>query len=188
MKKTSLGLALALLATVTMLAATPDKWLHIKVDNTGDKTERVRVNVPLDFLEKVIPAINQEHLHAGHLHLGQAKVNDVDLRVVLEAVRSSKDNEFVTVESDHENVRVAKQGGYLVIKVAENKRPNKKESKVDVSVPISVVEALLSGDKGELDLVGAIRALAEHGDTVLVTVSDGTNNVRIWVDSQSSAQ
>lgn len=187
MKKTILAVGILLLATSMALAATADKWLHIKVDNTGDKTERVRVNIPLDLAEKILPAINKNNLHAGKVRLGEAKINDIDLRTVLDAIRTSKDNEFVTVDSDHEKVRVAKQGGYLVVKVTDEKH-KQKEQKVDISIPFSVVEALLSGDKNELDLVGSIRALAAHGDTVLVTVTDGTSNVRIWVDSQNAAQ
>lgn len=187
MKRVCLALGIAVLTVSTWMAATPDKWLHIKVDNTGDKTDRVRVNVPLDLIEKILPAINKDHLQAGHIRLGEAKLNDIDLRTVLEAVKTSKDNEFVTVDSDKEKVRVAKQNGYLLIKVTET-RQTKKENRVDISIPFSVVDALLSTGKNELDLVGAVRALAAHGDTVLVTVSDGTSNVRIWVDSQSAAQ
>lgn len=187
MKKTCLALAVLLLSASMLFAATAEKWLHIKVDNTGDKTERVRVNVPLELLEKVLPAINKNHLHAGRVRFGEAKINDVDLRTVMDALRNTKDQEFVTVDSDHEKVRVAKQSGYLVIKVTDQKH-KLREERVDISIPFPVVEALLSGPKDELDLLSAIRALSAHGDTVLVTVTDGTSNVRIWVDSQSTAQ
>lgn len=187
MKKTLLGLILLVLATSMVLAQTSDKWLHIKVDNEGDKTERVRVNIPLDLAEKILPAINKDHLHAGKVRIGQAKFNDIDLRAMLDAIRTAKDNEFVTVDSQHENVRVAKQGGNLIVKVNEL-RHGQKEQKVDISIPFTVIDALLSsGKKDELDLVAAVRALAAHGDTVLVTVTDGSNNVRIWVDSNAPA-
>jgi hypothetical protein len=187
MKKTLLGLVLLFLAVGMTVAQTTDKWLHVKVDNTGDKTERVRVNIPLDLAEKILPAIHKDHLQAGKLRLGEAKINDIDLRAMMDAIRSAKDNEFVTVDSQHANVRVAKQGGNLVVKVNETKQ-GRKEQKVDISIPFSVIDALFSsGNKGELDLVAAVRALAAHGDTVLVTVTDGSSNVRIWVDSVAPA-
>lgn len=185
MRKVALGLVILLVAVKILMAASPDRWLHIKVDNTGDKTERVRVNVPLDLAEKIIPAINNDKFQHGKIHCDMAKVNDIDLRAVLEALRDAKDNEFITVDSDHENVRVAKQAGNLVIKVKDEA---KKKQKVDISIPFTVVNALLSGPKDQLDLAAAVRALADHGDTVLVTVTDGTSNVRIWVDSKSVAE
>lgn len=53
---------------------------------------------------------------------------------------------------------------------------------------MSIVEALLSGAKDELDLAAAIRALSAHGDSILVTVEDGRNTVRVWVDSKNAGQ
>ncbi len=185
MRKTVLGFLIWMMMVGVALSAPADRWLHIKVDNTGDKTERVRVNVPLDLAEKILPAINQNHLQAGKIHLSEARINHIDLRAILDAIRNSKDNEFVTVDSDHENVRVAKQAGNLVIKASGQKRG---KQTVNVTIPLSVVDALLSGGKDELDLVAAVRALSAYGDAVLVTVTDGTSNVKIWVDSQSATQ
>jgi hypothetical protein len=187
MKKTLFGALILLLLASMTLAATADKWLHIKVDETGGKAERVRVNIPLDLAEKIMPAINQQNFHAGKIHFKEAKLDQIDMKAVLEALKTTKDNEFVTVDSNHENVRVAKQGGYLVIKV-NDKKNEKGEEKVDVRIPFSVIEALFSGPKNELALAGAVRALAAHGDTVLVSVTDGHSNVRIWVDSNPAAQ
>jgi hypothetical protein len=166
-----------------VLAAAADRWLHIRVDEAGPHGERVRVNIPMEVAEKVLPAIHTEDLHNGKVKVNEAEFDGVDLRVLLEAVRTTKDNEFVTVESDHENLRVAKAGGNLLIQVRENK-----VEKVDISVPLQVVEALLAGGKDELDLLGAIRALSAYGDVTLVTVQDESSKVRIWVDSQNASE
>lgn len=198
MKRTVLNLLVLLMMVGVAYSATADRWLHIKVDKTGEKAERVRVNIPLDLAEKILPAINQNNLQAGKIHIGEARMNDIDLRAVLDAIRTAKDNEFVTVDSDHGNVRVAKEGGNLVIRASgmRHAKPGKQDVKqqdvkkqdVNVTVPLAVIDALLSGGNGDLDLVGAIRALSAHGDAVLVTVTDGTSNVKIWVDSLSTAQ
>jgi hypothetical protein len=82
-------------------------------------------------------------------------------------------------------VRVAKAGGYLLVKVQEGKG---KSEKVDIKIPFSVVEALLSGEQDELDVLAAVRALSAHGDTELVTVTDKSETVRIWVDSKNSLE
>ncbi len=59
---------------------------------------------------------------------------------------------------------------------------------MDIKVPLTVVEALLSAGKDELDVLAAVRALAAHGDTELVTVKDDKNTVRIWVDSHNTSE
>ena len=177
-------------------AATSEKWLHVSVVSHDAKGETVRVNVPLSLAEAVLPAINKHKLHAGKVRINEFNVDGVDVRAVLNAVKSTRDGEFVTVESKEQTVRVVKEAGYLLVKVKEDrgerlgkdgeKRPARSE-RVDVKIPMTVVEALLSGDKNELDLVAAIRALAAHGDAVLVTVEDNQNSVKVWVDSKNTS-
>jgi hypothetical protein len=174
-----------------------DRWLHVSVIAKDVNGETVRVNVPLDLVEKVLPAISKDKLQAGKVHVREFEMNGVDIRAILEAVKNTKDGEFVTVDSRKQNVRVAKEAGYLVVKVRETKEARyaeksddkqtaPTEERVDVRVPMSVVEALLSGAKDELDLVAAVRALSKHGDSVLVTVEDRKNTVKVWVDSKNT--
>ena len=163
-----------------------DRWIHVRVVNKDSSGETVRVNVPLELAIKILPSINQRHLRGGRVHISEAHMdNDVDLRALLDAVRTSKDGEFVTVQSRENEVRVAKENGYLVAHVREHK--GDRQHRVEVRVPITVVNALLSGGKDELDLVAAIQALASQPDTELVTVQDDENTVRIWLDSKNTA-
>jgi len=165
-------------------AATGERWLHVKV--TGDpEGEVVRVNLPLSVAEKVLPAINTHELHAGRVTLHDAKINDVDLRALAEAVRSTPDSELVRVEDKDETVHIKKENGNLLVTV-RSKRGG--QENVDVKVPFPVVAALLSGPKDELDVLAAVKALETYGDTALVTVQDGSENVRIWVDSSNTAE
>src|SRR5437879_9873479 len=141
----------------------PDRWLHVRVDNQEGKGELVRINLPLSFPEKLPPTIKHDKLRNGKITVDQA--NGVDLRALLEAVRTTKDGEFITVQGTTGDVRVAKQGGYLLVHARENKDGSKK--RVEVRVPLTVVDALLSAGNNELDLVAGLRAL--QGDTELVT-------------------
>jgi hypothetical protein len=195
MKKVLLGLAVIFLARTGALAA--DRWVHVKVEEGGTQGETVRINLPLSLAEKVLPAIHTDKLCAGKVKVGKVDVHDLDLRAIMEALRTAPDNEFITVESRHENVRVAKAGGNLLIKVQENKETAgtkaKTETKtraetVNVTIPIPVVEALLSGAQDELDILAAVRALGAVGDTVLVSVDDQHSKVRIWVDSRNTME
>ncbi len=163
-----------------------ERWLHIRVDNQAAKGEMVRINLPLDLAEKVLPTIHNDKLHDGKVTIHQAEVHGVDLRALLEAVRSTRDGEFVTVQSTHSDVRVVKQSGYLLVHVREEKDAAKKH--VEIRVPMKVVDALLSTGTNELDLVAAIRALGQQGDTELVSVKDAKNTVRIWLDSKNTSE
>jgi len=177
-----------------------EQWIHVRVESKEDRGETVRVNVPIEMAEKVLPAIHQDNLRDGKVRIDCDKMNkDVDLRAILDAVRSSRDGEYVTVQSSENNVRVAKSGGYLYVHVTDKSDGKKSgaksgkagekdaghESKVEVKVPMKVVDALLSAGKDELDIVAALKALSAHGDTELVTVKDDENTVRVWVDSKN---
>jgi hypothetical protein len=178
------------------LAAAADRWVHVKVIETGEDGERVRVNIPLSLAEKVLPTINADTFHNGKVNVGEYTADKVDLRALLEAVRDAQDNEYVSVESSHQDIRVAKSGGFLLIKVqdltdAKGKTPEagerKRGSKVNIKVPFPVVNALLSGEKDELNVVAAIHALGDYQDLDLVSVTDENTTVRVWVDAKNVA-
>ena len=160
-----------------------DRWLHVRVDNTNSKGETVRVNVPLELAESVLPAINRDRLHNGKIRITRADCDGVDLRALLDAVRSAKDGEFVTVLNNESDVRVAKQDGHFLIHVLDKHKPNK--SQVEVKIPMKVVEAMFSAGKDELDLVAGLHALSFQGDTELVSVKSEDSTVRIWLDSKN---
>ena len=184
-----MGLALLTVAAPVPVspgqAAQSERWIHIRVENAEAKGEMVRVNVPLTLAERVLPTINNDRIHNGKLRINQANVNGVDLHALLDAVRSARDGEFVTVQGTTGDVRVAKNAGYLQVHVREVKEGTPK--RVEVRVPLTVVDALVSAGGNELDLVAGVRALATQGDTELATVKDGKSTVRIWLDSKNTA-
>ncbi|HLY62335.1 MAG TPA: hypothetical protein VKV95_16455 [Terriglobia bacterium] len=184
------GMVLAMAASV--MAAPPDQWIHVRVVSADAKGESVRVNIPMSFAEKILPTICAEKFHEGKVRFDD-HFNDVDLRTIFEAIKSTPDNEFVTVKSRDEDVHVAKSGGNLLIKVHERhnyKHGQKVEDgqNVDVKVPLVVVQALLSGKKDELDIMAGIRALSALGNVDLVNVNDGEQTVRVWTDTSSSSE
>jgi len=176
------------LLTGALIAAAPvlggEQYLHVKVQD-GAKGESVNVNVPLSMAEEIIPAISNKRLHDGCVTIRQADMNGIDVRTILDAVRAAPDNEFVTVREKDQSVRVAKRNGNIIVYV-RNRENN--DQRVDVTVPLTVVNALFATAKrDQLDIAAAIRALSSSGSTFLVTVQDASHNVRVWVDSQSAA-
>ncbi len=188
MKKVLTGVLLLIpfcgIAAATARAEEATRWIHVRVVSTEPDGEMVRVNVPVELAEQVLPAIHSHELREGKVTI-HGDINGVDLRQLYEAIRNAPDNEFVSVQSKKgEDVRIAKSKGYLTIKVREGKN----EESVDVQVPLPVVAALLSAGSDELDLVAGLKALKVYGDTELVTVKDKNETVRIWLDSKNTSE
>jgi hypothetical protein len=180
-------LAGALMAATTTVAAAGERYLHVKVED-AEKGESVNVNLPLSIAEKILPTVNKGNLHAGRVRISEADIDGIDIKAILDAIRTAPDNEFVTVKEKDQDVRVAKSNGNLVIQVRDNSNgKEKKGQKVDITVPMKVVDALFSTAKqNELDIAAAIRALDGAGEMLLVSVEDASQHVKIWVDSRNT--
>jgi len=179
----TLVFSMLFIALAAPLASAGDggRWLHISVDERHDN-ERVRVNLPLDLVEAVLPLIEADDFHRGRVRVDLDEIHEVDLPAILAAVRDAEDGEYVTVDSDDEKVRVAKEAGHLVI------RAHDRHEEVDIRIRLEVVDALLSGGPDELDLVAAVQALGSTAEGVeLVSVEGDDEQVRIWIDSKSTA-
>jgi hypothetical protein len=179
-----LAASMASSAAVPVFAAPPERYLHVRVLDSK-QGESVNVNVPLSLAEKILPTINKGELHNGHVTVGKMDMDGVDVRGILDAIRTTPDNEFVSVKQKDQDVRVAKSNGNLIVHVINHDKDNEK---VDVTVPLKVVDALFSTAKdNELDIAAALRTLSDAGDALLVTVQDATQHVRIWVDSKGDS-
>jgi hypothetical protein len=169
-------------------SASKERWLHVRVISSDAKGDTVRVNVPLELAEKVLPAINKNRLHEGKVKIDDSRVNDVDLRTIVDAIRGTKDGEFVTVQKDDCDIRVAKENNHLIVHVVDkgvHEKGEPRKSQVEIKVPMKVLDALFSAGKDELDLVAALHALSAQGDTELVSVKDHENTIRVWLDSKN---
>ena len=93
---------------------------------------------------------------------------NIDLVELWQAIQDVGDAEFVRVQTDDSDIRVVKEGDWLLIQTSEGSR-----SEVEVRFPLAVVDALFSGEPGELDLLAAVEALSIHGQGGdLVRVND----------------
>ena len=160
-----------------------DLWLHVSVD--GSDSERVRVNVPLQLVETVLPLIDDEDFSHGKIRIEGEDLSHEDIVAILRAVTDAEDGEYVTIEDGHDTVRVAKKDRHILVHVDE-KHPH--GDQVDIKMPVEVLEALVSGNDHELDIIAAVHALKNYtqGDLVTVMDDDGTE-VRIWIDDKNSS-
>jgi hypothetical protein len=178
-----MAISAAVLTTATLVyAVTTTRYLHVRVSNPTTH-ELVRVNVPLMLAEKVIPAINHGQLRDGKIQVGNFKCDKVNIRAILDALKTAPEGEFVTVQDTGNDVRVAKEHGQMVVHVMDKKE----KQNVDVTVPWEVAQALISDTQADqLNLEAAIRALEGVNDTTLVRVTGADENVRVWVDSKNT--
>lgn len=181
MRSTARRLAVGMLVvglSVGWTLAGSDLWLHVYVEEDGGSGETVRVNVPISLIEEILPLIEHENLKGGKVRLDDQDLEGLDLRALWEAVRDTEDGEFVRVQGEDENVRVAKTEGMLLVEVRGD------DEKVDIRVPLEVIDALFSSGTEELDILAALKALGRFPDHDVVSVDDGSSRVRVWIDDR----
>ncbi len=174
------------LSAAAVMAAPAGRWIHVRVESARGVSGNVTINVPIEMAAAVLPSIPADRNHHGKVSL-QASVNGMDLRAVLDAVRNSPDNVFVTLERHDKEVSVARSGADLLIKVAQ--KPNAEHhigKTVAIKIPIPVVRAMLADNSDEVDIGAGIRALTRQGD-VDVTLNSEKETVRVWTDTRTTS-
>ncbi len=183
--RTAMPLLVVLFAGSVLVANASERYLHVRV-SSSNKNEQVRINVPLALAEKLIPAIHSGQLRDGKICIGHLSANSINLKMILDALKTAPEGEFVTVQDNDNDVRVAKEHGQLVVHIVD--RGSKGKENVDVTIPWAVAMALSSdADGDQFNVEAAIKALEGAGDVTLVAVSSREETVRIWVDSSSTA-
>jgi hypothetical protein len=189
MRSKTMAMAALAVGTLTLAAAAAareparDLWLHINVHEAAGG--RVHVNLPIAVVEKAAALLPDDAHRSGRLRMGDHEMSAAQLRDLWRTVKDGPDATYVTVDEKDSKVRVAKSGRYLLIR-ADDAAP--KRSQVDVRIPVSVIEALLSRNDDQLDVGAAIQALARQGEGELVTVDDDHDTVRIWVDAAAESR
>ncbi len=183
MKRQALFAFLLLTLTFTAAAAA-DQWIHVKVESHDDD-ERVTVNLPFSLLNAAVAVIPEDVKAEGEIALDDLDLDWDELMALWSEIKDAPDSTFVTVETADEKVVVRKEGEFVLIKTTEHTEHG---ADVDVKFPLAVVDALLSGPEGTFDFAAALDALADFGPGELVTVRDGDDTVRVWIDDRNEAE
>ena len=181
---------LALAAATTAAAQTGAAWLHVRVEE-AKQASKVSVNLPMTVVEAILKASPEMIEKHGKVQFGEEHgLKMADIRKAWKALAQVGDAEFVTVESEDENVRVARKGDLVQVfvdakpKAGKEAKPGKAEE-VRVEVPVSLVDAFLSGEGEEGNFDAAIAELQKRrGD--IVRVKDDDSNVHVWIDEQNA--
>lgn len=153
-------------------------WLHIRVEEPR-REAKVSVNLPLSVVEAALKAAPERIVSDGKIHLGGHRhdLSLSDLRRLWTELRATGDAELVSVEDKNETVRIARAGSLVQIRVAKAGG----QEEVHVDLPVTLVDALLSGEGENVDLKAALAEVRKlRGD--VVRVKDDDSQVRIWID------
>lgn len=172
MLKVAVILAALPLALLALVAGTG--VLVVDVREAGPHGHHLVVPVPLVLAQAAaalaprgktevdLPAELREHLAA--------------VEKLVEALAAASDGELVRVEEPHEQVRIAKVGNALQVRVHGARED------VSANVPLRMLTEILRQAHGDriaaADLVGALRE-ARLSD--LIDVRDGDTRVKVWV-------
>ena len=181
MRRIGIAAGMALLwAGVFAGTASADSWLHVFVEDDGGR-ETVRVNLPFDLVEAVLPLIDEEEFHGGRVVIDDEEFDREEIEGILKAVEKAEEWEYIRVQGIDEDVSVSKKGEMIIIRAEED------DENVDVRIHLSFLRALLQGEDDELDVLAAFRTLEDRKGETLVMVNDDESRVRIWVDDRSSS-
>ena len=184
-------MALAVASGAPAGAQTGTAWLHVRVEEAKEAS-KVAVNLPLSVVEAVLRASPDMIEKHGGIHLGREHgLKLADLRRVWKELAAVGDAELVTVESEEENVKVQRKGDLVQVFVDQKAKTDKDGKKlkgveqVKVEIPVSLVDALLSGDEDQPNIEAAVLELKKRrGD--IVHVQDDDSHVRVWIDEQNT--
>ena len=81
------------------------------------------------------------------------------------------------MQSSGTDLRVFIEGDSLHVRSKEGAKEN-----IDIRIPAPVLDALLSGQGEEINLLAAVQALQQMGTQEIVSIRDGDKTIRVWVD------
>lgn len=184
--KASKFFAASLVTLLCAPAAFAEQWIHVKVEGGDD--DKVTLNLPISMVRAVaamIPADVQAEVDSEM----RVAIDDLDMeweqfRQLWQSVKDAPEATFATVQTRDESFVVKKEGEYLLVQTDESRDSG---AEIDVQLPMAVVDALFSGPEGTLDFSAAIDALAYHGRGHLVSIRDGDETVKVWIDDNNLA-
>ena len=182
MRYPSLALAGLLSLALVMPAAAKSSapWLHVRVTD-ADGVDNVNLNVPFSLAEALLQMAEQSEITAEFTDELPEGLELSDIRKMWKDLKNSGDADFLSMQSGEEQVRMAFEGETLRIDVTEAKKAGL-DTIVNVRVPTSLVDALLSGEGNELNLRAALEELRDGHLGDLVNVQDGDETVRVWME------
>ncbi len=157
------------------------QWVHVRVASEGE--EKFNLNLPLSLIDTRLPMIEDKQFgnHRSHgMHWENQEWTIEELRELWNAVKQEHGYDLASFGNRDSEVRLFLDDKYLRVESEESSR-----DRVTARIPISVVDALLSGSGNRLDLSAGIDALKQLDGDELISVEAERGSVQVWIDDQS---
>jgi len=177
----ALSLALPLLAAPgPARAASSDDiiWMRVEVSRPGDDRAHVKVNLPLSLIEVVVDSIDKKEFLAEF----ESDHPSVDIAKMWREVRKMETDEFLTVETEKEHVRVWKDRDFFRLSIKAEEEGD--EPVVQVKLPLDVMDYLFESKTRNWSFQDLVARLRPHLPVTLVEVNKDDDHVKIWLETE----
>ncbi len=149
-------------------------WLRIEV--RSDDQPQVKIRVPISLIEVMVDSVDKReflrHLEAGH--------HSLDISRIWHEVRHMDLEEFVTVESEDESLRVWKDREFLRVDASGSRA----HGTVAVKIPLDLLDYLFDAEGSEFSFQEMIERIRDHLPLVMVEVESDEESVKIWLEEE----
>ena len=174
----ALSLPLMVLPGAPTLAAGKSViWMRVEVNDQGGEHTKVKINLPLSLIEVVVDSIDRGDFMAEI----EQEHPSLDIPKLWREIRKMEGEEFVTIQSDKENVRVWKDSEFFRINVRQE---GQTEPNVEVKLPLAVMDYLFETDGKELSFENLVEKLRGHLPLTVVQVKHEDEHVKIWLEEE----
>ncbi|MFQ5701006.1 MAG: hypothetical protein ACE5HU_04095 [Acidobacteriota bacterium] len=149
-------------------------WLRVEVRQNSDDHTRVKIAVPLSLVQVVLESrgpggfLDQiNHGHAG-----------IDLAKMWRSVRDMDVDEFATIETDEEQIKVWKDTEFFRVSIQEDKNA----TLIDVKLPLALMDYLFDSDGTDFNFQQLIETLGDAAPLTLISVQSDEESVKIWIE------
>ena len=139
--------------------------IHVSVEGADDQD--IKVQVPIAMLEAFRPAITDA--------LSQASLenHEIDFRALWQEMKAAGPNEYVNINNGDGQITVSTTQTHLVVNGDQD------DQQFHVQVPLSLGDALFSGEQVDFDALLATLSQLEGQD--LINVNSSEAKIRVWV-------
>lgn len=174
----AIALPLMVLSAAPTLAASKSViWMRVEVLDQGGEHSKVKINLPLSLIEVVVDSIDKREFMAEF----EEDHPSIDIKKLWGQIRKMDAQEFVTIESDEENVRVWKDNDFFRVNV---KKAGEKEANVEIKLPLAVMDYLFETSSKDLSYEDLVDSLRGHLPLTVVQVQGDDENVKIWLEEE----
>jgi len=179
------ALALALAMPLMVLAASPARasashddlvWLRLEAQGLDHDDARVMIKVPLSLIEVVIDSVDKK----GFLNEIEREHPSLDIAKMWRKIRKLDLEEFMTIETEKESVRVWKDLDFFRVNITEMDHD---EAKVKLQIPLELMDYVFeANDSGRFDFHEMLDQIRHHLPLTLVQVDERDKSVRVWLE------